>query len=79
MEQIVQLIDGHMYVVVVLLIGLCLVVNAIIRAITAIFTTHAVERSRREIAAYIAEGSITPEQGERLMRADGGNRRPRCA
>jgi len=27
------------------------------------------ERTRREIAAYIAEGSMTPEQGERLMRA----------
>ncbi|MEM1330983.1 MAG: hypothetical protein AAGG07_10510 [Planctomycetota bacterium] len=27
------------------------------------------ERSRREIAAYIAEGSMSPEQGERLMRA----------
>jgi hypothetical protein len=27
------------------------------------------ERTRREIAAYIAEGSITPEQGERLMKA----------
>lgn len=27
------------------------------------------ERSRREIAAYIAEGSMTPEQGERLMAA----------
>ena len=24
---------------------------------------------RREIAAYIAEGSLTPDQGERLMRA----------
>lgn len=31
------------------------------------------ERTRREIAAYIAEGSMTPEQGERLMRA--GDRR----
>lgn len=31
--------------------------------------TNARERSRREIAAYIAEGSMTPEQGERLMRA----------
>ncbi len=78
MEQILQLIDDHMYVVVFMLIGLCLVVNAIIRAMTAIFTTHVVERSRREIAAYIAEGSITAEQGERLMRADSG-RRPRCA
>ncbi|MBL8765069.1 MAG: hypothetical protein JNM07_12450 [Phycisphaerae bacterium] len=27
------------------------------------------ERTRREIAAYIAEGSLTPEQGERLMKA----------
>jgi len=27
------------------------------------------ERSRREIAAYIAEGSMTPDQGERLMKA----------
>ncbi|MCC6660645.1 MAG: hypothetical protein IT437_07135 [Phycisphaerales bacterium] len=27
------------------------------------------ERTRREIAAYIAEGSMTPEQGERLMAA----------
>ena len=32
------------------------------------------ERSRREIAAYIAEGSMTPEQGERLLRV-GENKR----
>lgn len=28
------------------------------------------EKTRREIAAYIAEGSLTPEQGERLMKAE---------
>ncbi len=27
------------------------------------------ERTRREIAAYIAEGTLSPEQGERLMKA----------
>lgn len=27
------------------------------------------EQSRREIAAYVAEGSITAEEGERLMNA----------
>ncbi|MCW5775256.1 MAG: hypothetical protein KIS87_02250 [Phycisphaeraceae bacterium] len=27
------------------------------------------ERSRREIAAYVAEGSMTAEEGERLMKA----------
>ena len=33
------------------------------------------EKSRREIAAYIAEGSMTPEEGERLLtagRSEGG-------
>jgi len=42
--------------------------------ILAIFTTVALivrqrERTRREIAAYVAEGTITPEDGERLIRA----------
>lgn len=27
------------------------------------------ERTRRDIAAYIAEGSMTPEQGEKLLSA----------
>ena len=27
------------------------------------------ERTRREIAAYIAEGTMTPEQGEKLLAA----------
>ena len=33
-----------------------------------VIATHR-EKSRREIAAYIAEGSMTPEQGEKLMNA----------
>lgn len=35
------------------------------------------EQTRREIAAYIAEGSMTPEQGERLLTAKEG-RKPTC-
>ena len=31
------------------------------------------ERTKREIAAYISEGSMTPEQGERLVRANPKN------
>ncbi|MEM7754065.1 MAG: hypothetical protein AAF297_00340 [Planctomycetota bacterium] len=34
------------------------------------------ERTKREIAAYIAEGSMTPEQGERLIKS--GKRADRC-
>ena len=38
-------------------------------------TVHAITRDRmregrtREVAAYMAEGSMTPEQGERLLKA----------
>ena len=59
-----------MYVVVIAIICLAVLVNSLVRAITAVLTTHARERSRREIAAYIAEGSLSPEQGERLMKAE---------
>ncbi len=31
--------------------------------------TRHIEQSRREIAAYVAEGSMTPEDGERLIKA----------
>jgi hypothetical protein len=52
-----------------LVIGVVAVVAILGAYITRIVTTSTRERSRREIAAYIAEGSMTPEQGERLMRA----------
>jgi len=35
-----------------------------------VLKTFARERTRREIAAFIAEGTMSPEQGERLMKAD---------
>ncbi len=68
--NLVELLDGHMYVVVIALICLAVLVNSVIRAISTVIATGVRERSRREIAAYIAEGSISPEQGERLMKAE---------
>jgi len=37
--------------------------------IAKVYRTKAREQTRREIAAYVAEGSMTPEQGERLLNA----------
>ncbi len=54
---------------ILLVIGGVIVTIVLIRSVAGILRTHARERSRREIAAFIAEGSMTPEQGERLMRA----------
>jgi hypothetical protein len=55
---------------VVTIIGGCFVLSMVFKALTTIATTAARERSRREIAAYIAEGTINADQGERLIRAD---------
>lgn len=53
-----------------LLVGGTIAVTAILTGlITSVVKTKARERTRREIAAYIAEGSISPEQGERLINA----------
>lgn len=70
MHDLTELLDNHMYVVVVAVICLAVLAGSLLKAITSIVATNARERSRREIAAYIAEGSLTPEQGERLIRAD---------
>lgn len=40
-----------------------------IKTVGSTIRSVAGERTRREIAAYIAEGSMSPEQGERLMKA----------
>ena len=52
-----------------LMIGFIAFTAIAFSSVKEIVKTRARERSRREIAAYIAEGSMTPEQGERLMRA----------
>jgi hypothetical protein len=44
-------------------------------ALKSIVSTAAREKTRREIAAYIAEGSMSPEQGEKLMNAGEGKAR----
>ena len=49
--------------------GAIAIVAIVLSAIGGMVKSIARERSRREIAAYIAEGSMTPEQGERLMKA----------
>ncbi|MDQ7012742.1 MAG: hypothetical protein Q9O74_02460 [Planctomycetota bacterium] len=41
----------------------------VLGTVTGMVKSVARERTRREIAAYIAEGSMSPEQGEKLMKA----------
>jgi hypothetical protein len=47
-------------------LGFVLAVIGIVGIVSAL-KTMARERTRREIAAYVAEGSMTPEQAEKLI------------
>ena len=49
--------------------GAIAIVAIVFTTLSSILKTRARERTRREIAAYIAEGSMTPEQGERILKA----------
>lgn len=49
--------------------GTIAVVAIVFGAVKSMVIASHREKSRREIAAYIAEGSMTPEQGEKLMNA----------
>ncbi len=61
-----------------LLVGGAIAIVAIVfTTVSSMVRATARERSRREIAAYIAEGSMTPDQGEKLMAA--GMKRDGCA
>ena len=39
-------------------------------AVSSVYKTSERERSRREIAAYVAEGSIDPDKAAELLRAE---------
>lgn len=41
---------------------LCATVHAIVK-------DRAIERTKRDVAAYVAEGSMTPAEGERIIKA----------
>ena len=49
--------------------GTIAIVAILFSAVKSMVIASHREKSRREIAAYIAEGSMTPEQGEKLMNA----------
>lgn len=66
MEPIIHAVTDNWFWTV---LGGIVVVWIFFATVESIITKSARERSRREIAAYIAEGSMTPEQGERLMKA----------
>lgn len=57
-------------VVAIAICGGVFIVWIIASQISGMAKRAAFEKSRREIAAYVAEGSMSPEDGERLLKAE---------
>lgn len=75
MDPIVQAIADNWFWSILGLLG---IVWTIAASIESIARSAGRERSRREIAAYIAEGSMTADEGERLLSAGRSKRRSVC-
>ena len=73
-ESIQRLISENFIFVIGGGVALVAIVSGTIKSVVG---SLARERSRREIAAYIAEKAMTPEEGERLMTA-GRDRKSCC-
>lgn len=67
MDHIVSELIQHEETLFMVLVATAIVACSLFKAVTNIVTGLARERTRRDIAAYIAEGTMTPEQGERLI------------
>ena len=65
--------DGGQIIAIVAVTGgiLIAMISVVACTIKGCVRTSQVEQTRREIAAYVAEGSISPEDGERLMKTAG--------
>ena len=63
-SSIINAISANMFWFACMVMG---VVAIVFVFVTVMVVSSTRERTRREIAAYIAEGSMTQEQGERLI------------
>ena len=56
----------------VIIVALCIsgvLIYSLIKTIGQVLNTRARELTKREMSAYVAEGSISPDSAERLLRA----------
>jgi hypothetical protein len=79
MVPVLAMADDKLIAVIVIVGGLSLGLAGIVAGVVkSVVRARMAETSRREIAAYIAEGSITPEEGERLLTASPKERKGGC-
>jgi len=65
-EALELLVQG----VAVVMIGVVIAVAVIASSVRRAHERKEIERSRREVAAFVAEGTIRPDDAERILRTD---------
>jgi len=63
----VEILKDNEALPIILLIGGAVIILTLIDGLTKVARTRAFEQSRREIAAYVAEGSISPQDAAALL------------
>ncbi len=61
------LADSEFVMVMAVMGGLVAIISIVVCNLRGFLERKEYERSRRDVAAYVAEGSMTPEQGERML------------
>ncbi len=64
-EDLVQLL-------VIAIIAVVIIIGMAAAALKAIFSTRAREQTKREMAAYVAEGSVMPDDAIRILNSGNG-------
>jgi shikimate 5-dehydrogenase len=54
--------------------GAVVIIALVLEAVQKISVTRQRETTKREVAAYVAEGSMTPEDAERIIKAGKSNK-----
>ncbi|TVQ79477.1 MAG: hypothetical protein EA380_04430 [Phycisphaeraceae bacterium] len=69
--------DMDVFIMVAQLVGLLLIFLMLVGvpSYVVLRSKRESEQTKREIAAYVAEGSITPEQGIEMLKAMGSDRK----
>ena len=70
-ESLIQAMGDNIVVAIVFGVGGVLAfIGIIFGSLVSVNKTKESEKTKRELAAYVAEGSMTPADAERLLRAD---------
>lgn len=70
-SAIIRALGDNLVVAIVFgVMGVIAIIGILFGTLTGVANTKEREKTKRELAAYVAEGSMSPADAERILRAD---------